>query len=205
MQKRNTSTGILQNPMGLRQAQLSETQLPASFNFTWKSKTIISVKTLNATRELHTQPLWINWNVHSTSFYLWAWQEEALAEEHREGHKQSTHSSGTPSHLLAVTTAYQWATACNSYQWASLLSMSLILFFSNPSFWQMFALFYKTGRDVLPIFKNAFETTNPWCYITMLYNSNLLYNVWKKNNLSHYFSKCIKLLTQWDEQCFLME
>ena len=97
------------------------------------------------------------------------------------------------------------ATACNSYQWASLLPTSLIPFFPSPSHWQMFARFYKTGIDALPIFKNAFETRNHQCCNTMLYSSNLLYNEWNKNNFSHYFSKCIKLLMQWDEQCFLMK
>lgn len=38
--------GSYKTPMGLRQAQFSETQLLASLNFTWKSKTIISRKTI---------------------------------------------------------------------------------------------------------------------------------------------------------------
>ncbi|PKU29914.1 hypothetical protein llap_19782 [Limosa lapponica baueri] len=41
----------------------------------------------------------------------------------------------------------------------------------------MLARFYKTTPDVLPIFKNAFETARHGRYNIVLCNSNLLYNV----------------------------
>lgn len=79
-------------------------------------------------------------------------------------------------------------------------------FFLPSPFWQIFAHFYKKRYKYFAnLKKNVFETTNHRCHNTVLYNSNLMYNDWNKNNLSRYFSKRIKLLTQWDEQCFLME
>jgi len=70
VKKRNISAKILQNSMGLRQAHLGETQLPACLNFTCKSKTIISVKTIKCNTEIPTQRLQINSDAHGVSFYL---------------------------------------------------------------------------------------------------------------------------------------
>lgn len=96
----------------------------------------------------------------------------------------------------------QVAAACRSYRWASLLSVSWTTSFPDPSFRRFSAHFYQTRVVVWPIFKTAFERANHQCHNTTLYNSNLPYDEGKKNNFSHYFSKCIKLLTRWDEQCF---
>lgn len=185
MQKRNISAGILQNPMGLRQAQLSETQLPASLNFAWKSKTIISVKTIKMQHRSY---------IHSPCGSIqmsMEWVSTAELDRKRPLQKNIEEDMGRVPVPLGLPptflqcgdlhpTGYKWATACNSYQRASFFSMSSIPFPPNPSFLQIFAHFYKTGIDVLPILKNAFETTNRQCYNTMLNNSSLLYNERKR-------------------------
>lgn len=57
VQKRNIAPGVLQN--AVRQAQLSETQLPASLNSMCKSQRIVLVRALKSKQELHAQPFWI--------------------------------------------------------------------------------------------------------------------------------------------------
>lgn len=152
----------------------------------------------SATQELRPQHLWINASAHRRNSCLGTRQEGALAEQPRGGQRQRTDFSGTFSHPLET------GCRCRSYRWASLLSVSWTTSFPDPSFRRFSAHFYQTRVVVWPIFKTAFERANYQCRNTTLYNSNLPYDEGKKNNFSHYFSKRIKLLTRWDEQCFLI-